>query len=121
MKKPINWPRIMFIAGVIILIAGAIDPLEGSVIIAAGSALLAFSAYHVHDRHKRLFLVSFLLIIVGVASMFYLSSLGGFGGNSSLSWWWGILIVPYPAGWLLAIITLIFRAVKKPPKVVGVQ
>lgn len=120
MKKTISWPRIMFITGVIILIAGAIDPLEGSVIIAGGSALLAFSAYHVHDRHKQLFLTGFLLIIFGVASLFYLSSLGGFGGNSTLSWWWGMLIIPYPVGWLLSIITLIVRVVKKPPKVVGV-
>jgi len=48
-----------------------------------------------------------------VCFLFYFSALGGFGGSSSLSWCWGLLIVPYPAGWLLSVILLIIRAVKK--------
>jgi hypothetical protein len=54
------------------------------------------------------------MIIVGVSFLFFLSSLGGFGGSSRLSWWWGFLIVPYPLGWLLAVIILILRTIKKP-------
>jgi ABC-type multidrug transport system permease subunit len=58
------------------------------------------------------------MITVGVIFLFYLSSLGGFGGNSSLSWWWGLLILPYPIGWLMDVIMLIIRAYRKKPETV---
>jgi hypothetical protein len=114
MKKKIKWTRIIYIVGVIALIIGVIDPMEGSIVIAAGSVLIALSTYLTHDRHWKIFLVSFIMILIGVFFLFYLSSLGGFGGTSSLSWWWGILILPYPIGWLISIIILIIRAIKKP-------
>lgn len=115
MKKKINWPRVIYIAGVVALIAGSIDPLEGSVVIAAGSGLLALSTWLSHDRHWKYFFISMLMIAVGVFFLFYFSSLGGFGGESTLSWWWGTLILPYPIGWLWAIILLIVRAYNKKP------
>lgn len=100
--------------GVIALIIGTIDPLEGSIVIEAGSGFLALSTYLTNDRHRKIFLVSLIMIIIGVSFLFYLSSLGGFGGTATLSWWWGTLILPYPIGWLISIVILIIRAVKKP-------
>jgi hypothetical protein len=114
MKKKTNWTRIIYIIGVIALIIGVLDPLEGSVVIAAGSVLIALSTFLLHDRHWKIFLASLLMIGFGIFFLFYFSSLGGFGGKSTLSWWWGILILPYPIGWLISIILLIVRAVKKP-------
>jgi hypothetical protein len=114
MKEKINWTRIIFIMGVVAMIIGALDPMEGSVIILAGSVLLALATYLIHDRHWKIFLASTIMIVFGVFFLFYLSSKGGFGGNSKLSWWWGMLILPYPIGWLLSIVTLIVRSVKKP-------
>jgi len=114
MKEKAKWIRIIYIAGVIALIIGAIDPLEGSVVISGGSVLIALSAYLLHDRHLKIFLAATIMIIVGVSFLFYFSSLGGFGGTSTLSWWWGTLILPYPAGWLMSIIVLIVRTFKKP-------
>lgn len=111
--KP-KWTRIVFIIGVIALIIGTIDPLEGSVVIGAGTGLIALSSYFSNDRHRKIFLTAFLMIVTGVCMLFYLSSLGGFGGNSNQSKWWGLLILPYPAGWLITIITLLVRAFKKP-------
>jgi hypothetical protein len=111
--KKINWTRVIFIVGVVALIAGAIDPLEGSVIIVAGSALIALSTYLARGRYWKIFLASFIMIVIGVTFMFYLSSLGGFGGESTLSWGWATLMIPYPIGWIMAIITLIVKAVKK--------
>jgi multisubunit Na+/H+ antiporter MnhB subunit len=116
MKEKINWVHILYIIGVVILIIGAIDPLEGSVVIASGSLLVALTTYLSHDRHWKIFLVSFIMIVLGVCFLFYFSSLGGFGGKSTLSWWWGTLILPYPIGWLIAVITLIVRVMKKPDK-----
>ncbi|HOI79635.1 MAG TPA: hypothetical protein PLI30_08530, partial [Petrimonas sp.] len=71
------------------------------------------STYLTHDRHWKIFLASLIMIVIGVFFLFYFSSLGGFGGTSTLSWWWGTLILPYPLGWLMAIITLIVRAANK--------
>lgn len=110
MKNKEKWTRIVYVAGVLALIIGAIDPLEGSVVIIAGSALIALATQLTHDRHRKIFLTAFILIAVGVAFMFYFSSLGGF---PPLSWWLSPLMLPYPIGWLMAIVTLIMRATKK--------
>ena len=108
-----KWIRIIYILGIISLIAGALDPLEGSVIIVGGSALIALSTQLTHDRHRRIFLITSVMITMGVCFMFYFSSLGGFGGASTLSWWWCLLILPYPIGWLITVILLIIKAIKK--------
>ena len=113
MKEKPKWIRVIYILGVIALIIGIIDPLEGSVVIAAGSLLLALATFLAHDRHWKLFLLSLILICIGVFFLFYLSSLGGFGGSSKLSWWWGALILPYPVGWIMSIILLIVGFRKK--------
>lgn len=113
MKTKSKWGRIIYIVGIIALIIGIADPLEGSVVIAVGSLLVAISTSLTRDRHRKIFLISMVLILTGVFSLFYLSSRGGFGGSSELSWWWGLLIAPYPAGWLVAIVTLIIRAFKR--------
>lgn len=114
METKTKWIRIVYIIGIIALIIGALDPLEGSVIIVIGGLLIALSTYLAKDRHWKIFLASLIMIIFGVIFLFYFSSLGGFGGSSTLSWWWGTLILPYPFGWLMSIILLIVRAVKKP-------
>ncbi|MFT3754123.1 MAG: hypothetical protein QM800_15015 [Paludibacter sp.] len=112
MKNKPDLRHVMFIFGIIALIVGAFDPLEGAIVIVIGIISLTWSAYLNHDRHWRVFLAACAMIIVGVIFLFYLSSLGGFGGNSGLSWWWGILILPYPIGWIIAITTLTIRAIK---------
>ena len=113
MKEKIKWTRVIFIIGVTAFVVGTIDPLEGSVFIALGSALVALSTYVTKDRHWKIFMATWLMILFGVIFMFYFSSLGGFGGTSTLSWWWGTLIIPYPIGWLINVVLLILRAVKK--------
>jgi hypothetical protein len=104
--------RIFYIIGVIALIAGAIDPLEGSVIIAGGSLMLAVTTAILKDPHRKIFLWCFVAIAIGVAYMFYISSKGGFGGTGR-SWWYGVPVLPYPMGWLITVILLVFRGIKK--------
>ena len=106
MKKEAKWINIIYNLGIVAVILGAIDPLEGSIVILAGSALIAFASHKRMSSYREKFFLSFLLILFGVAFLWYLSSLGGFGGASDLSWGWGLLIIPYPVGWLLAIITI---------------
>jgi hypothetical protein len=113
MKQKIQWNKVLFIIGIVAMIIGAIDPLEGSVIILVGSAFISLSTFLKKDMHRKIFLLSFLMIVIGVFSLFYLSSLGGFGSSSSLSWWWGLFILPYPLGWLISMTLLIIKAVKK--------
>ncbi len=113
MKDKPKWISSVYFIGIITLIVGAIDPLEGSILIIMGSALLALTTHKTHDRHWKIFLISMIMIAFGVFFLFFLSSLGGFGGSSKLSWWWGTLILPYPIGWLTTIILLIVRAMKR--------
>lgn len=108
-----NKEKIIRIIGIILFIAGSLDPLEGSVLILPGSILIAISAYLSQIKYSKLFITSSSLIFLGVVFMFYFSSLGGFGGKSALSWWWGVLIIPYPIGWLIMVVMLILQAVKK--------
>jgi multisubunit Na+/H+ antiporter MnhB subunit len=119
MKEKMKWTRIVYIIGVTALIVGALDPMEGSVVIASGSALISLSTYLTRDKHWKIFLLSLIMIFIGVFFLFYLSSLGGFGGSATLSWWWGTLILPYPVGWLISIVIMIIRAVKKPKQPTG--
>lgn len=111
MKKKTS--QILYIIGIIALIIGAIDPLEGSVVIAGGSVLIVIAAYLLKDTLRKLFLTSMIMILIGVFTMFYLSSLGGIGGSSSLSMYWGLTILPYLIGWLIAIISIIYKIVRR--------
>jgi hypothetical protein len=112
MKQKDKILKILYIAGVVLFLLGLLDPLEGSVVIAAGAMLIALSSLITRDRHRKLFLAAFIMIIIGVFFLFYFSSLGGFGGKSDLSWWWGTLILPYPAGWLMDVIVLAIRWIR---------
>jgi lipopolysaccharide export LptBFGC system permease protein LptF len=113
MNKKIDLNRIDYITGIVAILLGTIDPLEGSVLIVAGTALITFSLFRKKDKHFKIFLTALFMIIIGVFFLFYLSSLGGIGGNSDLSWWWGLLIIPYPLGWILSITMLILRMIRK--------
>ncbi|MGE5518970.1 MAG: hypothetical protein ACM3VS_03510 [Candidatus Dadabacteria bacterium] len=117
MKHRSNWIKFIHVTGIIALILGIIDPLEGSVVVALGSGLVALSTSLRKDRHHKLFFICFLMIAVGVALLFYFSSLGGFGGRSSLSWWWAALLIPYPAGWLITMGLLILGSGRAPHRV----
>ena len=99
------WSRILKVVGGIAMLLGTLDPLEGSVVILAGSGLVALAMYlGGKDRRTVLYWTwAFGLMAVGVAAMFALSSVGGIGGRSGHSMWWGVLILPYPAGWLMAL------------------
>jgi hypothetical protein len=97
--------KILVIAGSLGMLVGAIDPLEGSLLIFPGSALWALGTC-LGQAERRLITYrvwAFILIAIGVGAMWGLSAVGGFGGTSGLSMWWGLLILPYLVGWLMAI------------------
>jgi len=114
MKARKNWPRFLVIAGGIAMLAGALDPLEGSVVILAGSGLVALGTF-LGDSGRRLLVAwiwIFLLIAIGVGAMFGLSAMGGFGGTSGRSLWWGVPILPFPVGWIMGMVSLAARLIK---------
>ena len=99
------WARFLTIAGYIAMLVGALDPLEGSLLILPGSGLVALGAF-LGKKERRLIAyraMVFLLVAVGVGSLWWLSSVGGFGGPGERSMWWGSLILPYLIGWSMGI------------------
>lgn len=113
MAEKTAWQKGLHYAGLAAFIIGTIDPLEGSVLIALGSLLMTLAARQRGHRFFKPMLYATLSIAFGVAALFYLSSLGGFGGRSNLSWWWGLLIIPYPVGWITIIVLLLSGSKKK--------
>jgi len=100
------WSRILLTVSAIAMMLGTLDPLEGSLLILSGSALVTLGMFLAgKDRRTLLYWAwAFILIAVGVGAMFALSAVGGIGGKSGHSMWWGVLILPYPAGWLMALV-----------------
>lgn len=111
MKKNTKILKRLYSFSVVLFLVGILDPLEGSIAILLGSGLMALSTFLNQDRHRKVFLFTFLSIVFGVFFLFYLSELGGFGGGSGLSWWWGLLILPYPIAWVINVVVLIKRLI----------
>jgi hypothetical protein len=108
------WSRILVTVGGIAMLVGALDPLEGSLLILPGSVLVALGFFL--GKHERRIVVYsvwvVILIAVGVAAMFALSAVGGIGGTTGHSMWWGVLILPYPIGWIMALAGAIYLLVR---------
>jgi hypothetical protein len=106
------WSRILFWLGVLAFVGGALDPLEGACVILAGSVLLLASALlpGAALRHPRRWALVSALIASGTAAMLVLSAAGGISGHTGRSWAWGLLLLPYPAGWLIGVGTLLAHA-----------
>ena len=105
MRDPKGWSNLVSGVGAVSLVIGSFDPLEGSILILPGSALLALGSYLGH--HDRRFIayrtVSFVLVALGVAALVGLSAIGGVGRNSEHSAWLALLVLPYLVGWSIDI------------------
>jgi len=107
--------RILFPLGVIAMVVGVLDPLEGSVVILTGSGLVAIGTWlgH-HDKETAVYRTwLFGMIALGVIAMFVMSAMGGLGGKTGRSMWWGLVLLPYPVGWLLSMANLIARLIER--------
>lgn len=96
------------------MLFGAVDPLEGSLVVLPGSGVVTLGTFL--SRSGRGLLIYWIwiciLIAAGVGAMFLLSAWGGIGAGSGHSMWWGLLIVPYPVGWIMGVVNLLFRLIR---------
>jgi hypothetical protein len=85
------------------MLIGAIDPLEGSLVILPAIAIVAIGGFLGKSRYRVLLYWACILAAFGVAALFVISAFGGMGSRSGHSMWWGLFILPYPAAgsWVL--------------------
>jgi hypothetical protein len=104
--------RVLLIAGLAAMLVGAVDPLEGSFVILPGCAAAALGAYWGKSRHRVLLASALVLIAAGVGAMIVFTAMGGIGGNSGHSAWWGLFVLPYPLGWILGLVGAILGLIE---------
>ena len=109
MKNLEPWARTFVILGLTGMLLGAVDPLEGSLLILPTTGLAAAGSFLGKCRHYRMSCWAVMLVAVGVAALFGLSALGGVGGQSGHSIWWLMVVIPYPIGWLLGLSAAVFN------------
>jgi len=98
-------PLVLRSVGFVAMLVGALDPMEGSVLILLGSGLAAVGIFLARKESRLVgyWVTVFLLIAVGVAALWGMTVLGGVGGSSGRSPWWLVLVLPYLAGWAMAV------------------
>jgi hypothetical protein len=106
------WSHILVIVGLVAMLIGAIDPLEGSLVILPGSGMVALGAFLAGSRYRMLLFRACILMALGVAALFVISAFGGMGGRSGHSMWWGLFILPYPVGWVMGLVGGILRLIE---------
>jgi len=112
MKARMVLSNVLVIVGLLAMLVGAVDPLEGSFVILPGSGIVALGAFLAGSRHRMLLGGAFILIALGVGAMVLLSMWGGIGGRSGHSMWWGLFILPYPVGWVLGLAGVALRLIE---------
>ena len=108
----ITWSRIMIILGLFGMLLGALNPLEGCIIILPCAGLAALGAWMGQTRRRKLLYFAFPLIAIGVGAMFLFTAIGGIGGTSGRSMWWLLVMAPYPIGWILGLIGSVLSLVE---------
>jgi hypothetical protein len=104
MDRTDRWSRVLVAVGLVAVAIGTIDPLEGSIVLLLGIAVLALGAWLSVSRHRRLLYWSLALTAIGVGGLWGLSAVGGLGGRTGRSYWWAILLLPYPIGWITGLV-----------------
>lgn len=109
-----KWSPFLIIFGSILMIIGALDMMEGSLLILPASGIVLLGTFLNKNQRSlfRYWVWIFILIAVGVAALWGWSFVGGFGGPDGRSWWWGLTVLPYPIGWIMGFANMISRFVE---------
>jgi hypothetical protein len=108
------WSRRLWVVGVVLMFAGLVDPLEGSIVIALGTGCVALAARLGHSAQRRWAYGGLLLVVLGVGAMWALSAVGGVGGSGGQPWWWGLPMVLYPVGWVVSLVAVVRMRRERP-------
>lgn len=99
-----KWTQVLAVPGGLAVLIGGVDPLEGSILILIGTALLAGAALVARAdrgvlaaRGTHLALAAF-----GFAAVWILTIGGGVGGSAGRSMAWAALGLPLAAAWSLS-------------------
>ena len=101
---PQRWLPVMIKTAVIVMILAPLDPIEGSALILPAIALAALAARLGRSEQTLLLNIGLVLAAAGIGALWGFSAIGGFGGTTGLSIWWGLTILPYPIGWAVALV-----------------
>jgi hypothetical protein len=104
-----RWFRPLVVAGLTGMFLGAIDPLEGSIVIAVGTVLIALGTPRGESAVSSRAWLACLLTVAGVAAIWIMSAYGGVGGSTGRSMWWLLVAAPYPVGWILGLVSAVQR------------
>lgn len=110
MSTRMKWVWGLVLAGSFAMLIGAVDPLEGAIVILIGGGSASAGVYLAQTRMRRLVYGGFILTVLSFVLLVVMSVLGGIGGSDSFfrSKWWGLLLLPYPIGWILAMVGTAF-------------
>ena len=101
MKPRRDGSLVLVACGLVAILVGCIDPLEGFPLILAGGLLIVIATHRAVRARFQLALAGLVLAAVGCAGMLVLSALGGVGGTTGLPPIWFVVMAPYPVGALL--------------------
>jgi hypothetical protein len=104
--------KVLAILGLLAMLLGGLDPLEGSVVILPGVAVATLGAFLAHSRYTKLLCWALAAVAVGIGAMVLMGASGAFTGRRDHLMWWGLLIAPYPIGYLVGLIGAILRVVE---------
>jgi hypothetical protein len=96
--------RTVLMTALILMLLGFLDPLEGAVVILVGVGLGGLNAHLNSNNNRKMLYWAFAIIAIGIGAMLALSRIGGIGGQSGHSIWWGLMILPYPIGWIIGLV-----------------
>jgi hypothetical protein len=79
--------------------------MEGSILILASNGLILLGTHVGHSDRRviRFWPWIFILNVIGVGELRKLSAFGCLGGSCGRLMWWGLLILPFIAGWALGV------------------
>lgn len=112
---------VLVVVGLLTMLVGAIDPLEGSFVILPGCGVVALGDFVGKSRYRMLVVSACVLIAAGVGAMVVFTTWGGIGGNSGHSLWWGLFILPYPIGWIIGLVGAILGLIESFKRPFGCQ
>lgn len=106
--------RVLCIGGLAVMLFGVVvlDLVEGAVVILAGSGLVALGAFLGGSRFRKIAYWSFGLMLVGVGATWIVSAPGNFRGQSELTGWWILVVVPYVLGVIAGLVGAVRASVE---------